>query len=176
MFSGTVVSSTSTPLASMRRRTLSRRDAYCAREEGSSVASGAQSRMGSILAEILKSLSVQFSIQVDATGTGVNIDGIAPGYLQNAPAFEGVVVAEVAHALPPRSTYTPAVWPTVLTVPNMARILGEKVLTPANAAYRRVLSSPAVATLVVPGPDAQHRAAGLAAARRVLDRECRGAG
>src|SRR5262249_55623758 len=133
---------------------------------------GGRSRINDALSKLTSSVVPDYTVALDATGANVVVSRVAPGH-EMAPSFSGVVTSEVAKLLPPRSSYTPAVWANALNPAILNKVLVEKVPGQANAAYKKVLPAPTATVGVV---DPVRRAAALTAARHVVDRESRMAG
>lgn len=136
------------------------------------IATSIESRLADTIKKLEDLLVADYSLQLDPSGAGVRVDRVAPAHEATTPSFQGVVVADIARRLPPRTNYTPAIWQAVLTPGALNTILVEMVPGEANAAYHKVMPSGGM-TATVNDP---RRAAAFAAARQVVEKESRIAG
>ena len=75
------------------------------------IATSIESRLADTIKKLEDVLVADYSLQLDPSGAGVRVDRVAPAHEATTPSFQGVVVADIARRLPPRTRG----WPPAMT-------------------------------------------------------------
>jgi len=131
---------------------------------------GARTWLTDIVRRLGEFVQPTYTARFAAADCTLSIDAIGPGTVTGSPSFGGMVVAQVAHDLPPRDEYTPDVWSSYASAEYLGTVLKRQVAPAAVERYRQLCAGAGATRTAQRGNPAETQV------RAFLDRESRTAG
>lgn len=131
---------------------------------------GTGSWLTDIVGRLGESVQPNYTARFAAADCALSIEAIGPGTFTGSPSFGGIVVAQVAHDLPPRDEYTPDVWSRYASADYLGTVLKRQVAPAAVERYHQLCVGADATRAAQRGDPAETQV------RAFLDRESRTAG
>jgi hypothetical protein len=100
---------------------------------------GTSARFGDLLRRALETLHPAVHAEFNLSDRLLRVTELGPAVATAKPMFSGIVVDQVANALPPHDQYRPEVWDELLHSDALTKVLREHVPERAESVYRQHL-------------------------------------